>query len=153
MSIEIPRRGTRGANIPDLPGPLKWLGLKVFWVLKRLQRTPMGYLTTVGAKSGLERTVPLRVFEDGPGRWLVVASLGGSPRNPAWLHNLSAHPDRVSFAVGGRTHAVTAETLSGPDRDAAWQRITTEAPGFAGYQAGTDRLIPVVRLTAVPPAA
>jgi deazaflavin-dependent oxidoreductase (nitroreductase family) len=147
MSIEIPRRGSRGANVPDLPKPLKWLGLKVFETIKRIQRAPLGQLTTIGAKSGVERTVPLRVFADGPDRWLVVASLAGAARNPAWLHNLAAHPDQVRFAVGGQTFPVTAATLAGADRDTAWQRIVAEEASFAAYQEGTDRLIPVVRLT------
>jgi deazaflavin-dependent oxidoreductase (nitroreductase family) len=153
VSIDIPPRGSRGANVPDLPKPLKLIGLKLFEIVKRLQRAPLGQLTTVGAKSGVERTVPLRRFDEGPGQWLVVASLGGAARNPAWLHNLAAHPDRATVEVGGRSVPVTATTLSGSERDAAWQRIVAAAPGFADYQAGTDRLIPVVRLTRRDPAA
>ncbi len=153
MSIEIPRRGSRGANIPDLPKPLKLLGLKAFELVKRIQRAPLAHLTTIGAKSGAERTVPLRVFEDGPDRWLVVASLAGSPRNPAWLHNLAAHPDRVTLRVGGRTVPVTPATLAGEERETVWRRITTEEAGFAAYQEGTDRVIPVVRLTRRAPDA
>jgi deazaflavin-dependent oxidoreductase (nitroreductase family) len=147
VSIDIPPRGSRGANVPDLPKPLKLIGLKLFEILKRLQRAPLGHLRTVGAKSGVERTVPLRRFDEGPGQWLVVASLAGAARNPAWLHNLAAHPESATFEVGGRRVPVTATTLSGAEREAAWARIVAEAPGFADYQEGTDRLIPVVRLT------
>jgi hypothetical protein len=32
----------------------------------KLRKTPLGYLTTIGAKSGAERTVPLRLFTDSP---------------------------------------------------------------------------------------
>ena len=150
MSIEIPRRGSRGAHIPDLPKPLKWLGLKAFEAVMRIRRAPLAELTTIGAKSGVERTVPLRVFKDGPDQWLVVASLAGAPQNPAWLHNLAAHPDQVTLQVDGQRLPVTPETVDGPEREAVWQRIISEAPDFAGYQSGTDRVIPVVRLTRRP---
>lgn len=40
--------------------------------------------------------------------------------------------------------------LTGPDRDAAWQRITTTLPRFNGYASKTDRQLPVIRLTAAP---
>lgn len=147
MSVNIPPRGSRGTRLPDVPGPMKWLGLRAFELFTKLKRTPLAYLTTIGAKSGLERTVPLRVFDDGPGRWLVVASLAGSAKNPAWLHNLAAHPDCVRLRVGNAQVAVRPETLSGEERTVAWDRIVAEERSFAGYQANTDRVIPVVRLT------
>lgn len=150
MTVNIPPRGTRGTKLPNVPGPVKWLGLRAFELFTKVKRTPLAYLTTIGAKSGLERTVPLRVFDDGPGRWLVVASLAGSPKNPAWLHNLAAHPQRVHLRVGRESLAVTPETLSDDERAAAWQRIVSEERSFAGYQANTDRVIPVVRLTRKP---
>jgi hypothetical protein len=43
---------------------------------------------------------------------------------------------------------VTAETLSGEERAAAWELITSIQPRFAGYEQKTDRQLPVVRLTA-----
>jgi hypothetical protein len=42
--------------------------------------------------------------------------------------------------------AVTAEQLHGAERDEAWTQITTAAPQFGKYQAGTDRELPVIRL-------
>lgn len=91
--------------------------------------------------------MPLRSFEDGPGRWLVVASVAGSPKNPAWLHNLKAHPDEVSWRIGRTTWPVSASTLSPEERAQVWPRIVREQSNFAGYQEATDRVIPVVRLT------
>ena len=41
------------------------------------------------------------------------------------------------------------ESLKGAARAEAWQRIVAAAPGYAEYQANTDREIPVVRLIAV----
>ena len=68
-------------------------------------------------------------------------------KNPAWYHNLAAHPDQAQIEVGGKTLSVTATQLAGQERDAAWQRITAAQPRYAGYEKKTDRVLPVIRLT------
>jgi deazaflavin-dependent oxidoreductase (nitroreductase family) len=88
-------------------------------------------------------------FPDGDGSWLIVASAGGAVANPAWYHNLAAHPDQAQIEVGDKTTNVTATQLTGAERDAAWQRITAAQPRYAGYEKKTDRQIPVIRLKAV----
>jgi deazaflavin-dependent oxidoreductase (nitroreductase family) len=103
-------------------------------------------LTTVGARSGQERTSPVAYFPDGAGAWLVVASIGGDRRHPAWYHNLVANPDRSSVQVAGRQVLVRATSLHGQERAERWERIVATAPNFAEYQRSTDREIPVLRL-------
>ena len=49
-------------------------------------------LHDIGARSGIEHVTPLGCFPQGDGRYVVVASNGGSPTHPAWFHNLKAHP-------------------------------------------------------------
>jgi deazaflavin-dependent oxidoreductase (nitroreductase family) len=138
------RNGTRGARQPG--GLMMKLANKM--TMGRIRRRPSGLLilTTIGSKSGQERQSPLRRFDE-DGHWLIVASAGGAAKNPAWYYNLKAHPDRVWVEIGGTKTPVTAEQLHGDDYDAAWRRITTEAPQFAGYETKTDRGIPVIRLT------
>ncbi len=52
---------------------------------------------TIGAKSGLERDIPLLATKHGE-QFLLVASKAGAPKHPAWLYNLRAHPDvEVTF--------------------------------------------------------
>jgi deazaflavin-dependent oxidoreductase (nitroreductase family) len=109
---------------------------------------PLLYLQTIGAKSGEPRTSVVMAFTEGNDAWLIVASRGGTAGHPSWLYNLAAHPDRIEIEVEGRRTAVSAETLTGEERAAAWERITTAQPRFAGYQDKTDREIPVVRLHA-----
>src|SRR5262249_55367966 len=46
---------------------------------------------TIGARSGETRLAPVVGFRNDAG-WLVVASKGGAPENPAWYHNLLANP-------------------------------------------------------------
>jgi deazaflavin-dependent oxidoreductase (nitroreductase family) len=126
------------------------------WVNKtaagRIRRTGkmLGFhaliLTTIGARTGAERTSPVGWFPGPDGSWLIVASAAGAARNPAWYHNIAAHPDNVKIEVDGRTVAVTAEQLHGAERDQAWQQITTAAPRFGQYQRKTDRELPVIRL-------
>jgi deazaflavin-dependent oxidoreductase (nitroreductase family) len=104
------------------------------------------YLTTIGAKSGVERHNPAARFDDGDG-WLVCASAGGSVQHPGWYHNIAAHPDQVWAEVGGQRFRVNVEQLEGERRDAAWQKIVTAQPRFGGYTKKTDRELPVLRLT------
>ncbi|MCL8026862.1 nitroreductase/quinone reductase family protein [Nocardioides bruguierae] len=106
-------------------------------------------LHTVGARSGAPRVSPVMGIEDGDG-WLVAASKAGAPDNPAWYHNLLAHPDLVIETGDGTTITRTdvhATDLEGAERDAAWERFKQASPGFAEYEARTARTIPVLRLS------
>jgi deazaflavin-dependent oxidoreductase (nitroreductase family) len=103
-------------------------------------------LTTVGRKSGLERTSPVGWFPGTDGSWLIVASAAGAPGNPAWYYNIAAHPDKIQIEVEGRKQAVTAAQLHGAERAEAWTQITAAAPRFAQYQQKTDRELPIIRL-------
>jgi deazaflavin-dependent oxidoreductase (nitroreductase family) len=114
----------------------------------KMSGQPLLYLHTIGAKSGQPRTSAVMAFPDGDTSWIVVGSRGGTAGHPAWIHNIAAHPDRIEVELQGRKTAVTAETLDGEERAAAWERITTAQPLFTGYQQKTDRQLPVVRLTA-----
>jgi deazaflavin-dependent oxidoreductase (nitroreductase family) len=100
----------------------------------------------VGAKSGQERVAPVMGIRQDPDTWLVAASKAGAPENPAWFHNLKAHPD-VSIEVPGEgTVAVRARELTGDERDAGWAQFTARSPGFKQYEERTSRTIPVVAL-------
>jgi deazaflavin-dependent oxidoreductase (nitroreductase family) len=118
---------------------------------RKPQRTAGGIptllLETRGAKSGKPRYAILGYLEEGPSAWLIVASAVGSAHHPAWLYNLAEEPMATIEFFGGRRVAVEAETLEGPDLEAAWKRLETEAPEYPKYHAKTDREIPVIRLT------
>lgn len=104
-------------------------------------------LTTTGARTGIRRTVPVAYLPDG-GRSLIIASAGGGPRHPAWFHNLRAEP-RVTVENGVFTVEADAVVLEGEERDAVFARAVEADPGWAEYQAKTDRTIPVVALDPV----
>jgi deazaflavin-dependent oxidoreductase (nitroreductase family) len=105
-------------------------------------------LHTTGAKSGEQRVAPVMYFAEPEGLF-VIASKGGTPEQPAWYHNLVAHPGvRVEQATdnGIEEFEATAEPLERERRDRLFARFAERAPGFAGYQEKTDRIIPVVQL-------
>ena len=105
---------------------------------------PLLLLTTTGAKSGQRHTTPTMYLADGD-RLLVFASKGGAPTNPAWYHNLLAHPE-VTVEVGPETYQATAHALSGEERDRLYARQAERFPQFAEYQTKTSRKIPVIAL-------
>ena len=148
MAFDTPA-GTRGARQPRAGLMLRFANNMAASRIRRSGKM-MGFnaliLTTVGAKSGAERTTPVGWFPGGDDNWLIVASAAGAPRNPAWYHNIAAHPDKVRIEVTGQAIPVTAEQLHGTERDQAWQQITASAPRFAQYQQKTDRQLPVIRL-------
>ena len=106
---------------------------------------PVVLLTTVGAKTGKERTHVLGGFADGDDAWLVVASKGGAPKNPLWYNNLVAHPD-VTVEVGNETFIATARLLTGDEREQAFEKAVAIFPPYAEYQKRTTREIPVFLL-------
>ncbi|WSS10324.1 nitroreductase/quinone reductase family protein [Microbispora sp. NBC_01189] len=101
-------------------------------------------LTTVGARSGKEHTVPLGYVRDGD-LLLVVASAGGAPRHPAWYHNLLARP-AVRVEVGEEVFDAIAVPAEGAARDRLFEHVVRVAPGYGDYQARTARTLPVVVL-------
>lgn len=151
--FDVTPAGTYGARVPG--GPLLRVSMGMFVALVRVSRGRGPFkdillLKTVGARSGKPRTAPVAAIPDGPDRWLVVGSNSGAAKHPSWFANLARNSDQAEIEIGGRTVKVTAELLVGPERAAAWRQVVTVAPNFAGYEKKTDRLIPVVRLTAAP---
>jgi deazaflavin-dependent oxidoreductase (nitroreductase family) len=99
-------------------------------------------LISTGARTGLARTATLYAWEDGDDL-VIVGSRGGAARNPAWVHNLRAHPG-ASVRAGKRTWDVSArEVADGPERDRLWTMVVERFPLYAAYQQRTSRRIPL----------
>ncbi len=111
----------------------------------RFKAAPVLLLTTTGRKTGTRRTTPLLYAEDG-GRYVIIASVGGAPRHPAWYLNLSGNAD-ATIRIGSRELEVHAETAPPDERARLWTLMTRIYPGYDAYQAKTSREIPVVTLT------
>jgi len=144
-AIEIPPAGTRGTKMP-FQGPLMRLAKPLTDMqISRYRRAKdatapmmMGFptvlLTTVGARTGTERTHVLGGFSDGEDAWLVMASKGGAPTHPAWFINLAKSPDKIWLEIGNRKLRVGAELLKGKQREDALARIAGVAPRYGAYQ-------------------
>lgn len=110
----------------------------------RYDQAPVCILHHRGAKSGAERETPLVHLPDGE-RIVLAASMGGNPTNPAWYHNLRAHPD-VEVEVRGERRPVRARVVDEDERAELWPRLLEVWPAWEDYQARTSRRIPVIVL-------
>jgi deazaflavin-dependent oxidoreductase (nitroreductase family) len=106
----------------------------------------VGMLESVGAKSGEVRRIPLLFLRDG-NHVVLIASMGGAPRHPAWLHNIRANP-RVKFlGPGGITGNYVAREAEGDERARLWDEAVDYYPGYAEYKVRAGkREIPIVVL-------
>jgi deazaflavin-dependent oxidoreductase (nitroreductase family) len=100
----------------------------------------------IGARSGVEHITPLGCFSQGDGRFVIVASSGGSPVHPDWYHNVKANP-RITVEVGAQTFTVIADELAGAARAEMWPKLVAEHPTLGEHQARTTRQFPVFMLT------
>jgi deazaflavin-dependent oxidoreductase (nitroreductase family) len=105
---------------------------------------PLILVHHVGAKSGTARVAPLVYLPDGD-RYVIFASKGGAPENPAWYHNLLAHPE-TEVEVGSETVAVRAVEATGSERDRLYDAQVAAQPQFGEYRDKTSRTIPVIVL-------
>ncbi len=106
---------------------------------------PCLVLHTKGRKTGELRKFPL-IFGERGDDVILVASKGGAPDHPGWYLNLLAHPDDVAVQIKGDVIPVRARTAEGDERTELWNLMLEPWPDYAGYQANTDREIPVVVL-------
>lgn len=76
---------------------------------------PVLLLTTTGAKSGQPRTSPMMYLADDHerDRVYVFASAAGADTNPAWFHNIVAHPKKLGVKIDrdAMLKLLLAETL------------------------------------------
>ena len=102
-------------------------------------------LTTTGAKSGEARENPLAFSQD-DGNYVVVASKGGAPTNPAWYHNLRANPIVKVEALGETFKARASVVDDEDDYERLYREHARKMPGFNEYRQRTSRKIPVIVL-------
>jgi len=106
---------------------------------------PTLLLTTTGRHSGEARTTPLIFGRDGDD-YLIVASVGGSPRHPAWYMNLESDP-HASIQVRSDRFDVVTHSASPGEKPRLWKIMNEVWPNYDVYQSRTERDIPVVVLT------
>jgi deazaflavin-dependent oxidoreductase (nitroreductase family) len=101
-------------------------------------------LETRGARTGKPRRNATLYFHDGD-RVIIIASKRGLPENPAWYHNIQAHPEVTFGGLPFRATTVQGEA----ERRRLWELADQVFPPFALYRrwaAQTGRTIPIVEL-------
>jgi deazaflavin-dependent oxidoreductase (nitroreductase family) len=113
------------------------------------QGVPTLLLTTKGRRSGEARTTPL-IYGRAGDSYVVVASRGGTPTNPAWYDNLVADPD-IEIQVMADRFKARARTATAAEKPALWKTMTAIWPAYDEYQTKTSRDIPVVIINRASP--
>ena len=101
-----------------------------------------------GARTGTKRVSPVAYLHHDDG-WLIVATMGGAPRNPAWYYIVKAHP-AVAIEVGTETFAVVADEVADVDYAVVVKLLADRYPSLLEYQKLTTRRFPILRLTKAP---
>jgi deazaflavin-dependent oxidoreductase (nitroreductase family) len=120
-------RGRIGGHVPGWP------------------EAPIALVDHEGAKSGRRRTSPV-MYKDLGDSIAVAASNGGQATNPAWYHNLRAHPE-TTVQLGSELRDVRARVAAGEERERIWRELVDFFPSYDFYRANAGgREIPVVVL-------
>jgi deazaflavin-dependent oxidoreductase (nitroreductase family) len=106
--------------------------------------TPIVKLTTTGRRSGLPRTVHLISPVQEGATFVLVASLGGGPKNPAWFLNLCDNPDVELEAKGLAKHTMRARVASADERARLWPLVVAGWARYGLFQSLTERELPLV---------
>ena len=120
-------RGRLGGHVPGWP------------------RARIALVDHIGARTGTRRTTPL-IYQDDGDTIAVAASKAGQPGNPAWFHNLLAHPE-TTVQIGAEVRRVTARVTAGEERERLWRGFVDLYPGYEMYRRiAAAREIPIVVL-------
>ena len=113
---------------------------------KELNGRPCLILHTEGAKTKKERKNVLVYLREGK-EICIVASRGGSERNPGWYHNLKANPE-CTVQVGKKKYQASSREIFENERLEWWKKMDyLNRGGYSEYQKRTSRIIPVIILS------
>ena len=102
-------------------------------------------VTTIGAKSGIPRRLPLFSFLDGE-KFILIGSSFGRKHNPGWYYNLRANPN-CQLEYEGVEKNYLAREAEGEERDTYWQQAIDSYVGYKNYaEWANHRKIPVMVL-------
>ena len=101
-------------------------------------------LTTIGAKTGQLRTMPLLALFDDEKIALIASSLGRA-HHPGWYYNLKKNPECNNQQKGRSKKYIARETES-DERDKYWQLALSFYQGYEKYKERAGRKIPVMVL-------
>ena len=103
---------------------------------------PVIIVTNQGWKTGAIRKTPLMRVVDG-NSYVLVASIGGAPKNPLWVYNLRADPN-VTIRDGVEVYSMKVrEVKDSAEKQRLWNISVEAFPPYEDYQKKTKRIIPV----------
>ena len=108
----------------------------------KANRWGMMRLTTIGRRTGEERSVILGYFDDGP-NLVTMAMNGWADAEPAWWLNLQAQPEVHVDVVEGR-RIVKGRAAEGEERSRLWNRwreIDTNLDGYAARRSAETAVV------------
>jgi deazaflavin-dependent oxidoreductase (nitroreductase family) len=115
------------------------------FTLSQLAGWTIVQLTTIGAKTGQERTMPLIAAFDGENIVLIASSFGRK-HNPGWYYNLKSQPE-CSVKMNGKTTVYIAHEVEGEEYEKYWQLGVSVFAGYEKYkERAAHRHIPVMVL-------
>ena len=115
------------------------------YTITRIVGLPIIQLTTIGAKTGLQRTMPLVSLLDRE-KIAIVASNFGQKHNPGWYYNLKAHPE-CEVRFNGQTRKYIAREVFGDEHDHYFYIAADYYSGYEKYkERASPRRIPVMVL-------
>jgi len=106
---------------------------------------PTLLLTHTGRKSGEPHVTPLVFLQDGEAM-VIVGSLAGYDRHPAWVLNLAANP-RCEVQLDRRRMKAVARDATPAERETLWPKLDALFPAWGYFQAQTERPFAIVILT------
>jgi deazaflavin-dependent oxidoreductase (nitroreductase family) len=107
---------------------------------------PVLELTTKGRKTGQARSVMLTSPLQEGSTIVIVGSRGGDDRHPAWVLNIQENPDVEVAWKGGAKQPMKARVATADQRARLWPLVIADHKNYAGYQARTQREIPLILL-------
>jgi deazaflavin-dependent oxidoreductase (nitroreductase family) len=110
-------------------------------LMDELSGMPIVLVKMTGARSGKTIEIPLMHVPHEKG-FILVASQGGAPKNPAWYHNLVKHPE-IEIRFRGETRRLTARRVDDEEKAKLWPICVEYYPPYEEYQQRTERNIPV----------
>ena len=110
---------------------------------------PVIMLTTTGAKSGEQRTMPLVGTPFGADV-AIIGSNYGQERTPGWVYNLEADP-AATVSYRDVSVDVVARRLSDADADRVFELAAATYPGYGQYRQRADHR--VIKVFVLEPAA
>ena len=103
---------------------------------------PVIIVTNLGRKTGAVRKTPLITVREG-NKYILIASQGGSPKNPNWYYNLKANP-KVKIQDGSSVYNMkVTEILNSKERERLWEIAVKAYHSYQDYQNRTERMIPI----------